>query len=81
MQVKQRTREAMGTGEADSDDEQIEDPPIPPAFTAEELGAVDGDYQKLRAAFESALWYHFGNAAGKFFFLMLGNFVLHLPAT
>ena len=60
VQVKQRTREAMGTNEADSDDEQIEDPPIPAAFTAEKLCAVDNDYQKLRVAFESALCCHFG---------------------
>lgn len=83
VQVKQHTctQEAMGTGEADSDDEQIEHPPIPPAFTAEKLCVVDSEYQRLREAFESALSCHFENAAGNFFFLTLGNFVLHLPAT
>ena len=55
VQVKQRTREARSTGKADSDDEQIEDPPIPAAFTAEELVVVNADYQWLRANFSSAL--------------------------
>lgn len=62
----------MGIGEAESDDEQIEDPPIPPAFTADKLCVVDSDYQRVREAFESALCCHFVNAVGIFFSLHWG---------
>ena len=64
----------MGIGKADSDDEQI---PDPPAFTSK----VNLDYRRLKHSFESALSCEFQNAAGKLFFMSLGNFVLHVQST
>ena len=63
---------------SDSDDEQIPDPAIQPAFSNTELAMVQACYQKLHSAFRSAVAYRFSNAAGKMFFYNFAEFILIL---
>ena len=64
---------------SDSDDEQIPDPAIPPAFSNTELAmVVQACYKKLHIAFRSAVAYRFTNAAGKMFFYKFAEFILIL---
>jgi len=62
----------------DSDNEQVADPAIPPAFTDSELLVVQTYYEKLCSVFRSAVVHHFTNAAGKMFFYHLAEFILIL---
>ena len=77
--VTQKVREAS-SGASDSDDEQVADPAIPPAFTDSELLVVQTYHEKLCSAFRSAVVHvhHFTNAAGKTFFYHLVEFILIL---
>ena len=77
LTVTQKVREAS-SGVSDSDDEQVPDPPISPAFTNSELLAVQIYYKKLWNAFGSAVAHQFTNAAGKMFFYHLAEFILIL---
>ena len=61
--VTQKVQEASHSV-SDSDDEQIPDPAIPPAFSTTELAMVQACYKKLHSAFRSAVAYRFTNAAG-----------------
>ena len=70
--VTQKVREAS-SGVSDSDDEQVPDPAIPPAFSNGELLVVQTYYEKLHDAFRSAVVHRFTNAAGKMFFLPFGG--------
>ena len=63
---------------SDSDDEQIPDPAIQPAFSNTELAMVQACYKKLHIAFRSAVAYRFTNAAGKMFFYNFAEFILIL---
>ena len=75
--VTQKVREAS-SGVSDSDDEEVPDPAISPAFTDSELLAVQMYYEKLCSAFRSAVVRQFTNAAGKMFFYHLAEFILIL---
>ena len=74
--VTQKVREAS-SGVSDSDDEEVADPAISPAFTDSELLAVQTYYEKLCSAFRSAVVHQFTNAAGKMFY-HLAEFILIL---
>ena len=58
--VTQKVREAS-SGVSDSDDEEVPDPAISPAFTDSELLAVQMYYEKLCSAFRSAVVRQFTN--------------------
>ena len=60
---------------SDSDDEQIPDPAIQPAFSNTELVMVQACYKKLHIAFRAD---RFTNAAGKMFFYNFAEFILIL---
>ena len=79
--ITQVVRHATTT-DADSDDEQVPDPVIPPAFTQEELAVLNDTYCNfLWPCFQKAVSKKFQNAQGKHFFVALGNFLkrVHLP--
>ena len=79
--ITQVVRSATTT-DADSDDEQVPDPEIPPAFMQEELIVLnDIYYTSLWPCFQRAMSKRFQNAQGKHFFVALGNFLkrVHLP--
>ena len=85
--VTQKVREAS-SDVSDSDDEQLPDPAIPPAFSNSELLFVQSYYEKLHNAFRSAVVHRFSNAPGKMFFYHLAEFILvlrpnkqHMPYT
>ena len=74
--ITQVVRSATTT-DADSDDEQVPDPEIPPAFTQEELIVLNHIYYtSLWPCFQRAVSKRFQNAQGKHFFVALG---IHLP--
>ena len=76
--ITQKGRPAT-TADADSDDEQCPDPEIPPAFTSVELALVNDTYENdLWAWFQKAFLKNFKNAAGKFFVVGLGKFLLRV---
>ena len=67
---------------SDSDDEQVPDPEIPPAYTEAELSVLNHIYsKKLWPCFQEAVRHHFQNAQGKHFFTALGDFLncVHPP--
>lgn len=67
------------SGDPDSDDEQVPDPEVPPAFTSEELAVVNYTYRNdLWQWFHKAYSKHFQNAQGKHFFVALGKFLVHV---
>ena len=79
--ITQVVRRATTT-DADSDDEQVPDPVLPPAFTQEELTVLNDTYCNfLWPSFQQAVSKKFQNAQGKHFFVSLGNFLkrVHLP--
>ena len=77
LTVSQPVRKAT-TGVSDSDDEQLPDPEITPAFSACELWLVQKCYKDLHRAFVSAVEHHFTNAAGKRLFQHFVEFLLLL---
>ena len=73
--IQQHTRPAS-TAVADSDDEQVPDPAIPPAFSDDELVVLNYLYPDLWSFFQNAKASNFQNAAGKIFFAKFGEFLL-----
>ena len=72
--ITQVVRRATTT-DADSDDEQVPDPVIPPAFTQEELAVLNDTYCNfLWPCFQKAVSKKFQNAQGKLFFCCFGQF-------
>ena len=66
------------TAVSDSDDEQVPDPEIPPAFSETELGVLDFLYHALWLAFGEARRKNFQNAVGKDFLTEFGKFLLQV---
>ena len=63
----------------DSDDDQVTDQVIPPAFCTEELAVINSHYFRfLWGSFKAAKVKGFQNAMGKFFFVDLGNFLINI---
>ena len=77
LTVSQPVRKATD-GVSDSDDEQLPNPAITPAFSERELWYVQEHYEQLHSTFTSAVEHHFTNAAGKLFFKSLVEFLLLL---
>lgn len=69
---------AATTSEPDSDDEQIADVEIPPAFSNDELVALNAFYPYLWCSFQNAKKKQFQNAMGNFFFVEFGKFLLRV---
>lgn len=61
---------------SDSDDEQLPEPEIPPAFSDRELTVLNYLYPRLWKSFQNAKAADFQNAAGKMFFFRFGEFLL-----
>ena len=75
--IKQFPRPAS-TAVSDSDDEQLPDPEIPPAFSKSELVVLNCLYHALWLAFREARRKKFQNAVGKDFFTEFGKFLLQV---
>lgn len=60
---------------SESDDESVPDPPIIPAFNAEEWRKILCNWQHVQGRFEKAKECSFGNAGGKHFFERLMKFI------
>ena len=75
--IQQRTRMATpADAVGDSDDEQIPDIAIPPAFSEYELSALNYVYPSLWRSFHTAKDKKFQNAAGQMFFTKFGEFLI-----
>ena len=72
----QVTRDARVGESPDSDDEQIENPPIPKAFSDREVILIDGISIELFDSFVEAKEKSFQNHAAKVFFSDLGKFIM-----
>ena len=78
--VTQKVQEASHSV-SDSDDEQLPDPALPPAFSTTELALVQVCSKNLHFAFRSAVTHGFTNAVGKMFFYHFAAFILLLRPT